>query len=348
MKRIESVSALNNILEHFEGTKTITNAYFFENELNKLISSRLLYFQLYGNNLLIYKYIKDLDFFKVYFYLKDISSPIDIVENDVLVMEIPYRGSKNYPISIVDFWNNSGFNTHINRDLLGLIRPDITNFSLPNPKFEYLFIDNINLARLIYESIRNAFDKFTGDILSISEVISAIQNKEIIGAFKKGELAGFIRFYSKNKVSWIGHLVVLPKHMGKGVGKSLVTHYLATRSSQGFINFQQWVVSNNEAALKLYSYFGFKSINKSSISLLKNKKMEKFYGVLEEIRPDIDFKEERQLVDDGLLDSFDIVSIVSELNDYFDIAIRVSELSPENFNSAEAIYKMCIKLKENK
>lgn len=74
--------------------------------------------------------------------------------------------------------------------------------------------------------------------------------------------------------------------------------------------------------------------------------MEEFYGILEEIRPDIDFKEETQLVDEGLLDSFDIVSIVSELNDYFDIAIRVTELSPENFNSAEAIHEMCIKLQE--
>ena len=74
--------------------------------------------------------------------------------------------------------------------------------------------------------------------------------------------------------------------------------------------------------------------------------MEEFYEILEGIRPDIDFKQETQLVDQGLLDSFDIVSIVSELNDYFDIAIRVTELSPENFNSAEAIYNMCIKLKD--
>lgn len=75
--------------------------------------------------------------------------------------------------------------------------------------------------------------------------------------------------------------------------------------------------------------------------------MEEFYAILEEIRPDIDFKVETELVDEGLLDSFDIVSIVSELNDYFDIAIRVTELSPENFNSAEAIYNMCIKLKNS-
>lgn len=75
--------------------------------------------------------------------------------------------------------------------------------------------------------------------------------------------------------------------------------------------------------------------------------MEELYNILEEIRPDIDFRDEQHLVDDGLLDSFDIVSIVSELNDHFDIAIRVTELRPENFNSAEAIYNMCKKLQES-
>ena len=76
--------------------------------------------------------------------------------------------------------------------------------------------------------------------------------------------------------------------------------------------------------------------------------MEDFYKILEEIRPDIDFKQETQLVDDGLLDSFDIVSIVSDLNDHFDIAIRVNELRLENFNSADTIYKVCLKLQEKK
>lgn len=69
--------------------------------------------------------------------------------------------------------------------------------------------------------------------------------------------------------------------------------------------------------------------------------MEELIKILAEIRPDIDFHSEMSLVDDGLLDSFDIVSIVSELNDHFDISIRVTELKPENFNSAHAIFEMC-------
>jgi len=76
--------------------------------------------------------------------------------------------------------------------------------------------------------------------------------------------------------------------------------------------------------------------------------MENILKILQEVRPDIDFNSEKNLINDGLLDSFDIVSIISDLNDHFNIAIRVTELDPENFNSIDAIYNMCKKLQESK
>ena len=68
--------------------------------------------------------------------------------------------------------------------------------------------------------------------------------------------------------------------------------------------------------------------------------MEKIIEILESIRADIDFTKENKLIDDGILDSFDIVSIVGELCDYYDITITVDMMEPENFNSAEAIYTL--------
>ena len=65
--------------------------------------------------------------------------------------------------------------------------------------------------------------------------------------------------------------------------------------------------------------------------------MNKILEILNEIRPDLDFDSEKQLVAQGLLDSFDLVSIISELNDAFEINIRVNDLQPENFNSVEAM-----------
>ena len=73
--------------------------------------------------------------------------------------------------------------------------------------------------------------------------------------------------------------------------------------------------------------------------------MEKLLEILKGIRPDVDFENETELIDDGILDSFDVVSIISEIDDAFGVQIRINELDPENFNSAEAIWALIQKLK---
>lgn len=72
--------------------------------------------------------------------------------------------------------------------------------------------------------------------------------------------------------------------------------------------------------------------------------MEQILEVLESIRPDVDFNTDKKLIDDGILDSFDVVSIVAELADAFSIDIDADEIIPENFNSVDAIKKMVDRL----
>ncbi len=74
--------------------------------------------------------------------------------------------------------------------------------------------------------------------------------------------------------------------------------------------------------------------------------MEQLLKILKNIRPDVDFANEIALIDDGILDSFDVVSIISELDNEFDVQIRITELDPENFNSAEAIWKLVQEMQE--
>lgn len=74
--------------------------------------------------------------------------------------------------------------------------------------------------------------------------------------------------------------------------------------------------------------------------------MDKLKQIMEEIRPDVDFENEKKLIDDGILDSFDIISIVSEVNEEFDVHINVNDLKAENFNSLEALYSLICKLQE--
>ena len=74
--------------------------------------------------------------------------------------------------------------------------------------------------------------------------------------------------------------------------------------------------------------------------------MNEVMEILMDLRPDVDFEKEKALVDDEILDSFDIISLVQELDEEFNITIKPADLIPDNFNSAEAIWALVEKLME--
>ena len=67
---------------------------------------------------------------------------------------------------------------------------------------------------------------------------------------------------------------------------------------------------------------------------------EQIIEILAEICPGIDFETENALIDDGLIDSLDIVAVVTDLMDTFDVQLGVDDLTPENFNSVDAICQL--------
>lgn len=74
--------------------------------------------------------------------------------------------------------------------------------------------------------------------------------------------------------------------------------------------------------------------------------MEQILEILKSIRNDIDFETAERLIDDGILDSFDIVSVVAELCDAYDISITADEMEPENFNSARAMLALVNRIQD--
>ena len=72
--------------------------------------------------------------------------------------------------------------------------------------------------------------------------------------------------------------------------------------------------------------------------------MEKLIKILNDLHPEIDFENNDSLIDDGILDSLDIVSLVTEIYAEFDVTIPAEEIVPENFNSAKALWELIEKL----
>ena len=74
--------------------------------------------------------------------------------------------------------------------------------------------------------------------------------------------------------------------------------------------------------------------------------MEALLEILSSLHPEVDFENTVDLIDDGVLDSLDIVTLVTEINSEFDVSIPAEEIIPENFNSAEALMALIEKLDE--
>ena len=67
---------------------------------------------------------------------------------------------------------------------------------------------------------------------------------------------------------------------------------------------------------------------------------EQLLEILTDIRPDVDFLNETKLIDDSILDSFDIIAIVQEMNDTFDVSVDADDLEPDNFNTVDAMVEL--------
>ena len=68
--------------------------------------------------------------------------------------------------------------------------------------------------------------------------------------------------------------------------------------------------------------------------------------ILNDLHPEVDFEVEEHLIDDGILDSLDIVNLISEISEVFDVSITAKDIIPENFNSAKALYSLIQDLDE--
>ena len=74
--------------------------------------------------------------------------------------------------------------------------------------------------------------------------------------------------------------------------------------------------------------------------------MKDLLEILSAMHPDVDFETEENLIDGGILDSMDLVTLLSEISDTFDVVITAKDIVPQNFNSAKALYALIERLED--
>jgi len=75
--------------------------------------------------------------------------------------------------------------------------------------------------------------------------------------------------------------------------------------------------------------------------------MDTLLEILQELHDDIDFDTHESLIDDKVIDSFDIITLIAEVDDRIGVTIPPEELVPENFNSYKAISKLIERLEDD-
>ena len=75
--------------------------------------------------------------------------------------------------------------------------------------------------------------------------------------------------------------------------------------------------------------------------------MDELLEILKDIDDSVDYEKETALIDDHILDSFAIITLISEIEETFDVEVAAAEMTPENFNSVAALWKMIQRLQEN-
>lgn len=267
MEKLTSFSKAQQVQKEYALKGTLTNNYLLPDVSKLLIDEGKLFYSKHSKNL--YFFEDKGDFYQIYYHLNELDQFFDHFCDKPVMMEILYRGENKKPLEVINYWEASGFKQHIVRENMMATYDKLT---LPQSKSKEVVIkiaDSINEVTFVQELIVNTFDRFTGDILSFEESVTFMKQHQIICAYYKDQLGGFLQFEIKNNVVWIGHIAVDETFRGKGIANELVKSYITMNKTKPGTRYQLWVMQENKSAIDLYHKFGFIYGNKSSASMLR-------------------------------------------------------------------------------
>jgi GNAT superfamily N-acetyltransferase len=263
---IKEIQQVKSLYDRFYLNKTITNCYLTNEYLESQIEKEALFYTTTENNLFLY--VRKIECYHLFYFINCFDELVNVGMDLPVSMEIIYRGEKNFPDKIVNFWQLNGFQKHLIRDNL------IANYSnIPLMKHEskdvLISLANESDASVLHDIYAASFDIYTGDMLSLQEIKDKIQSEQIICAYHDDKFCGFLEFELKNNNVWLNHVAVSENFRGMGISNLLIAAYVNLNKINETTKYQLWVIQDNIAAVNLYKKFGFVYNNKSTISMLK-------------------------------------------------------------------------------
>jgi len=178
-------------------------------------------------------------------------------------------------------------------------------------------------------------DRFADQIPEEDELRSAAARQNILIVRRHRELGGVLVFDRTGLSTTLRYWYVHPEFRSEGIGARLINVFF--RLSRGSRRIVLWVVQDNTASVEKYRHYGFqKELLMDQIMTRKNTIEE----VLKELRPEFDFTASDDFIGDGMLDSHDVVTLVSDLDRIYGISISGIDIVPEHFQNIAAIEQL--------
>ena len=317
--KIDSFIQYKDIVDKYCKKGVLSNNY-IQNDVADLIIHDALSVDQYTSN--VFFYVQKDAGKRLYYYINDLKEDADFNAYDDLVIEILFRNNA-LPSEEIDYFLRKGFRINVVRDQYSGVYKNLESASCPAPEIKVETAHSVSEVEKACLLFNSSFDALSGDYIPENkdkyEYLRENQHMLIAYDYENKQFLGALHQDWDRGLNVLKHVAVVSSARGKGVGRALLDAFIERNH---------------------------KSEDTSTISLIKDKSyMEKLLKILKGIRPDVDFENEKALIEDGILDSFDVVSIISELDDVFGVQIKITELDPENFNSVESIWNLVQRLK---
>lgn len=268
MKRVEDLELLGSLLKNFPITKTsLTNNYLSKQDYIDFIEKGLLYYINTVSNICFF--VCKYNSYRLYYIINNPNEQIELLDRENFVIEVLFRNNI-LPEEHINYWQNSGFHLHLQRDLYEVKSNDIIFRNID--KKSIVITNNVNLsdAKKIKCIFDCNFDPFTGDYITEDELVKIVNDRLLYIAYVDNRPIAGLHFYTNKNTAWLGHIAVDTNFWGQGIASLLLEKWI-----QDFIikvnRFSLWVQSSNNSAIKLYKSIGMNYIGKSTISMLKLK-----------------------------------------------------------------------------
>ncbi len=278
------------------------------------------------------------DFKNMFFYANNTAllsqNPIVLQEGNYVTEVIVLENEVEKSLQIKNWLNSQGnyhYHTVFRMYRLQKEQEEDLNYSLIQNPEEHDFEALLNI-------LEQNFDKYTERIPTLEKLkelqksIHLIKVDNEIAAIFLTEIKGT----TKNLLFWL----VISKFRGKGYGELIFKYCL--NCDPEIKRYISWIDIRNEYSIKKHIEFGFvKDRISNSIYLNKNIMNEKIIKILEDTRPEFDFNDEKaNFITAGYLDSFDIITLVVDIENTFEVKIIGALIVPESFYNVASILNL--------